>query len=90
VNALSVVLTSVLGAGGLSGVVTLLRLRTDKDASVVDTVGRGMLVLERLNSRLEADLSRAHEQWAIERAARLAVEAELAAVRRGLDDGGGG
>lgn len=68
-SAISVILTALLGAGGLTGVVALLRLRTDKGAVVVDTVSKGVLVLERINDRLERDLGAEHS-------ARVAAETE--------------
>ena len=74
-TATAAVLTSVLGTGGLLGLAALLRLRTDKDATVVDTVSKSVLVLERLNDRLEADLADEH-------AARVAAEAKLDELRR--------
>lgn len=74
-SALGVVLTAVLSGGGLAGLLALLRFRTDKGATIVETVSRGVLVLERLNDRLEADL-------ADERAARMAAETERDELRR--------
>jgi hypothetical protein len=77
-SVLAIVLTSILGAGGLSGVVALLKLRTEKDSSVVDMVGRGMLVLERLNDRLERELQ---EQQEARRAAEVALEQAYSRIR---------
>lgn len=74
-NPLTLVLTAVLGTGGIGGLVAIARLRIDKGATVVDTVSKGVLVLERLNDRLEADL-------AGERASRLAAETERDELRR--------
>lgn len=69
-NAVTTVLALALGGGGLGGLAVLLRIRTDKGATVVETVSKGVLVLERLNDRLEGDL-------ADERAARIAAETAL-------------
>jgi predicted ATPase len=55
-NPLTTVLTILLGGGGLAGLATLLKFRAERGAIVVDTVAKGILVLERLNDRLEADL----------------------------------
>lgn len=56
-NALTIALTVLLGSGGIAGLAALLRLRTDKAATVVDTISKGVMVLERLNDRLEQDLN---------------------------------
>lgn len=56
-NPLTTVLTILLGSGGLAGLATLLKFRAERGSIVVDTVSRGILVLERLNDRLEADLA---------------------------------
>lgn len=70
-NAAALILTALLGAGGLGGVAVLYRARADRGAVVVETVSKGVLVLERINDRLEADLLD-------ERAARITAERELA------------
>lgn len=77
-DTLTVVLTALLGSGGVAGVVALLRLRVDKGSVVVDTVSKGVLVLGQLNDRLEDDLAE-------ERTARIAAETEARHLRRQLD-----
>jgi hypothetical protein len=80
VNTLATLLTLLLGGGGLGGLAVLLRLRTDKGATVVDTVSKGVLVLERLNDRLETDLAE-------ERSRRVAAETALSEHMRHCHDG---
>jgi hypothetical protein len=82
VSPLSVVLVALLSGGGLTGVIALLRLRVDRGATVVETVSKGVLVLERLNDRLEADLAGERTGRLVEQAARLAAEAERDELRR--------
>lgn len=74
VDVLTAVLTLILGGGGLAGLATLLRFRAERGAIVVETVSRGVLVLERLNDRLESDLLE-------ERAEVIRLRQELAAAR---------
>lgn len=81
-TATAAILSSLLGAGTLGGLLALLRLRTDKDATVVDTISQGVTVLARLNTMLEQDLAAAHAALADERAARLAAETERDELRR--------
>jgi hypothetical protein len=76
------ILTSVLGVGTLAGLGTLLRLRTDKDATTVDTVSKGVMVLDRLNTILEQDLADVRAELVAEKAARLAAETERDELRR--------
>lgn len=78
-NPLTVILTALLSGGGLTGAIALLRLRTDKGATVVETVSKSVLILERLNDRLEADL-------ADERAARLTAESRAAHAEAERDE----
>jgi hypothetical protein len=77
-STLPVILTVLLGSGGAAGLVALLRFRTDKGVTVVETVSKGVLIMERLNDRLEGDLLN-------ERAARLAAETERDELRRLLE-----
>lgn len=72
---LSVILTSLLGTGGISGAIALFRLRADKGATVVETVSKGVLVLDRLNTMLEGDLQ-------AERLMRRQAEHELDEYRK--------
>lgn len=82
-DVLTTVLTVVLGGGGIAGLTALLRLRADKGSIVVDTVSRGVLVLERLNDRLEADLLDERAE-----VIRLRQELEIARARiRELESG---
>ena len=73
-SALTTILTVVLGGGGIAGLVALFKLRAEKDATVVQTVEKSVLILERLNATLEGDLAQ-------ERTARLAAEAEASKLR---------
>jgi hypothetical protein len=75
VTLLATLLTAGLGSGFLAGLVALLRLRTDKGAVSVETASKSLLILERLNDRLERDLSD-------ERAARIKAETERDELRR--------
>lgn len=70
-NLLTTILAVLLGGGGLAGLGTLLKFRAERGSIVVDTVSKGILVLERLNDRLEGDL-------ADERAEVLRLRRELA------------
>lgn len=72
---LTVILTGLLSGGLLTGLVAFLRLRTDKDATMVDTVKKSVLIQDRIIDRLESDVAE-------ERAGRLTAEAEVARLRR--------
>ncbi len=72
---LTVALAALLGSGGIGGLVAFLRLRTDKGATVVDTVAKGVLVQDRIIQRLEGDLIAEHR-------ARVAAETERDELRR--------
>jgi predicted ATPase len=78
-NPLTTVLSILLGGGGLAGLATLLKLRAERGSIVVDTVSKGILVLERLNDRLEGDL-------ADERAEVLRLRRELAKARARIEE----
>jgi hypothetical protein len=71
VNVAGLILTAALGAGGLGGLAVLYRARADRGNVVVETVSKGVLVLERINDRIEAELENEH-------AARVTAERELA------------
>lgn len=81
-NALAVTLGLLLGSGGIGGVVAFLRFRTDKGATIVDSVSKGVLVLERLNDRLEGDLNDERAQRTEEHLGRVAAETERDELRR--------
>ena len=80
-NGLTLALATLLGSGGIGGVVAFLRLRTDKGATVVDTVAKGVLVQDRIIQRLEGDLISEHR-------ARIAAETERDELRRLLTEYG--
>lgn len=76
-NGLTLALAALLGSGGVGGLVTFLRLRTDKGATVVETVAKGVLVQDRIIQRLETDLTSEHR-------ARVTAETERDELRRTL------
>lgn len=76
---LTAVLTLLLGGGGFAGLATLLRFRAERGVIVVETVSRGVLVLERLNDRLEADLLE-------ERTEVIRLRRELAAAHQRISE----
>lgn len=78
-TAVSVALTALLGTGGLAGLGLLVKSlsKAERGSTIVATVERGALVLERLNDRLEGDL-------AAERTARVAAETERDQLRAQL------
>jgi hypothetical protein len=77
-NTATVVLSAILGAGGIGGVVALFRLRTDRDATTVDTVSKGLMVLERSLERLEHERDHYAAEFDRARARILELELELA------------
>lgn len=75
---ITLLLSALLGVGGVGGLVALLRLRADKGAVVMDTVSKGVLVLERLNALLEQDLL---DERRARQLAEVRVDALEAALR---------
>lgn len=71
------ILTVLLGSGGLAGIAVLIKARAERGNVVMTTVEKGVLVLERLNDRLEKDLAEEHAE-------RVAAEARAARYRAAL------
>jgi hypothetical protein len=72
------VLTMLLGSGGVGGLVILARFRTDRESTVVQTVSHGLLAQERIIASLEKhnDRLQAERDAALARLARYEPAAD--------------
>lgn len=80
----AVVLTALLGSGGLGGLLVLLKslTRAERSSVMVATAERGALVLERLNDRLERRVGELEAELAASEAKRDVLAEQLGEYRR--------
>lgn len=71
------VLVAIMGAGGLSGVVALLKFKPERDVVVVSAAQGAVVVQSGVIDALQEELIRARSERDEERAMRITLEARV-------------